>query len=79
MESKGSGRYLLDHGRALERDAPSVDVHVVGEAHGLEHFGAEHPAVADLDPFVEERVKREDLERGLSFTFSICDGVGKRE
>ena len=65
MESKGSGRDLLDHGGALERDAPAVDVHVVGEAHGLEHLGAEHPAVADLDPFVEERVEREDLERGL--------------
>lgn len=54
-----------DHGRPLEADAPAVDVDVLREAHRRQHLWAEHAAVADFDPFVEERVEGEDLQRGL--------------
>ena len=42
-----------------------MDVHVLGEAHGLEHLGPEHATVADLDPLLQLGVEGKDLERGL--------------
>ena len=50
-----------------------MDVDVVREAHGFEHLGAEHPAVADLDPLVEQRVEREDLKGRLKTSYSNID------
>jgi hypothetical protein len=41
-----------DHRWAFEADAPSVHMHVLRETHGLEHLGAEHTAVAHLDPLL---------------------------
>ena len=56
---------ILNHGRALEGQAPRDARHVVVEAHRLEHLGAEHAAVADLDPLLEASVVAEDLHGGL--------------
>jgi hypothetical protein len=39
--------------------------HILGESHRLKHLRAEHPAVADFDPAVEQRVEGKDLERWL--------------
>lgn len=58
-------RHAPNHRRPLETDTPAVDVDVLGEAHGLEHLGAEHATVSDLDPFLQLRVEGEDLQRGL--------------
>lgn len=56
---------VLDHRRALEREAPGDHAHVLGQAHGAQHLGAEHTRVADLRPLVQVRVEREDLHARL--------------
>lgn len=54
-----------NHRRALQRDTPAMYVNVLGEPHWLEHLGPEHARVADLDPLLELRVEREDLQGRL--------------
>jgi hypothetical protein len=50
------GDAVFDHSGAFEGEAPAVDAHVLREAHGLQHFGPEHAAVADFYDFVEALV-----------------------
>ena len=59
------GDAVLDHGRPLQTQAKAVYHHVWGQAHGLEHLGAEDAAVADLDELVELLVVAEDLHARL--------------
>jgi hypothetical protein len=49
---KTSRSNVPNHCWAFEGDAPSVHMHVLWEAHRLEHLGTEHPAVPHLNPFV---------------------------
>jgi hypothetical protein len=60
-----------DHRWPLETQTPAVHAHIFGEAHGLEHLGSEHTAVANLDPPMQERVKGEDLEGRLGYRVSL--------
>src|SRR5689334_8048193 len=56
---------VLHHGRALERQTEAVDTHVLGQTHGLQHFGSEHTRVTDLNPLLQALVVAEDLHTGL--------------
>ena len=55
------GNAVLDHGGPLEAEPPGNDPHSGRQAHGRQHFRAEHPAVADFRPLAEVRVVAEDL------------------
>lgn len=55
---------VLYHGGTLEGKAPGDDAHAGGQAHGRQHLGAEHAAVADFSPALEVRVIAKDLKGG---------------
>jgi len=44
---------VQDHGWPLQAQAPGDDIHALRQAHGPQHFGAEHAAVAHLDPLAQ--------------------------
>ena len=63
--------YVPDHRRSFERNTPSVHVHVLREAHGLEHLRTEHAAVPHLDPLVQHWMECENLEGRLDRLMTI--------
>ena len=56
---------VLDHSRPLQTQAPGDHINVLGEPHGEQHLGSEHPGVADLHPLGQALVVAEYLHAGL--------------
>ena len=56
---------VLDHGRPLQAEPPGDHIDVLGEAHGQQHLGPEHPGVPDLDPLAQTLVIAEYLHAWL--------------
>ena len=56
---------VLHHGRALKGQTETVDAHVFGQTHGLQHLRSEHAGVTDLNPLLEALVVPEDLHTRL--------------
>lgn len=59
------GDGVLDHSGPLQTETEAVDPEIPGQTHALEHLGAEHARVANLDPLGEALVEAKDLHRGL--------------
>ena len=55
-----------NHSWSLQTQTPSMNPHIFRKTHRLQHFRPEHATIPDLDPFIEHRMERENLERGLS-------------
>ncbi len=64
---------ILDHGRPLQTQTPTVDPHVRRQAHRLQHLRSEHTAIANLHPLVQPIVVAKDLQAG--FRVRIVGGL----
>lgn len=47
------GATVPNHSRTLKTNTPSVDVHILREAHWLQHLGTEHATIPYFDPFAQ--------------------------
>ena len=48
-----------DHGGSLQAQPERDTSDILRQAHGKQHFGAEHPGVSDLNPLFQARMKTE--------------------
>jgi hypothetical protein len=59
--SKVNSQCSPNHSRTLKTDTPTIDMYILGEAHGLQHLRAEHTTVADFDPLFQLRMEGKNL------------------